>query len=323
MIISGPVNPSYIALHPSLPVVYAVNELADNDPDSNVGLIQAYRYDLAAKTFEKISETSAMGDAPCHISIAEDGLQLLAANYVGGSIASYSIREDGSLSNATGAYENKKTTPTTPRQEAGHAHMIRPIPNSNHILVSDLGTDELLTFQLNGNGSIEKKHAIITEQYGGPRHFDFHPSEKIVYSLNELKPSITVLALEKDIPAKIIQQLDIPIKVDGDPVNSSAIKVHPSGQVVYAATRGLNSTLQNEIVVCKIDQDEQLEIIQTISTEGQIPRDFTISPGGKYLIAGNQDTDEVVIYAIDETSGQLTLLRSDQRVPTPVCFVWG
>jgi len=321
MIITGPVNPSYIAVHPDKPVVYTVNEVADDTP-GYIGTVQAYSFDLDAKTFEKISETASMGDAPCHISIAEGGLQLLVANYVGGSIASYSIRNDGSISNATGAYANEKTTPTTPRQEAGHAHMIRPIPGTSNILVSDLGTDELLTFGLDGNGALEKKHAIVTKQYGGPRHFDFHPKKSIVYSLNELIPSITSLELKGGIPARIIQELEIPINVAGDPVYSSAIKAHPNGVAIYAATRGLNGTAQNEIVVCKTNEDGSLSIIQTVNTEGQVPRDFTITPDGKYLIAGNQDSDEIAVYGINQKTGELTLSRADQKVPTPVCFQW-
>ena len=321
MTITGPVNPSFIAVHPDKPVVYAVNEVADNTADQ-IGTVQAYKYDLAAKTFEKISETSSLGDAPCHISIAEGGLQLLVANYVGGSIASYSIRDDGSISNATGTYANEKTTPTTARQEAGHAHMIKVIPGTSNILMSDLGTDELITFQLSGNGAIDKKHAIITKQFGGPRHFDFHPSKNIVYSLNELSPSITVFSLENGLPSKIIQQLDIPIKIKGDPVYSSAIKAHPKGMAIYAATRGLNGTKQNEIAVCSVNKVGTLEIVQTISTEGQVPRDFTLTPDGNFLIAGNQDSDEIAIYSIDQTDGQLTLLRADQKIPTPVCFAW-
>jgi len=321
MVIKGPINPSYIALHPSMDIVYTVNEIADNTTE-NIGLVQAYKFDLEGMSYGKISEQSSMGDAPCHISISEDGRFLFVANYVGGSIATYRIGEDGSISEPVGSYINEKTTPTTPRQEAGHAHMIRPIPNSSNFLVSDLGTDELLTFRFLKDGSIQKKHSIVTKQYGGPRHFDFHPTKPIVYALNELSPSITAIVLENSIPQSIIQQLEIPIKKEGDPVYSSAIKAHPNSKTLYAATRGLNGTAQNEIVVCAINESGELKITQTISTEGDIPRDFTITPSGDYLIAGNQDSDEIAIYKIDAETGQLKLVRADQKSPTPVCFVW-
>jgi len=38
---------------------------------------------------------------------------------------------------------------------------------------------------------------------------------------------------------------------------------------------------------------------------GQTPRDFDITPDGKFLIVGNQDSGELVVFSIDNRSGGL------------------
>lgn len=320
MTISGIINPSYIALHPKLPVVYAVSEVA-NARDDFIGEVHAISYNLTDKTYQTISKHSSHGDAPCHLSMTSDAQHVLVANYVGGSIAVYSVEEDGSLSAASDHFKNSKKTPTTPRQEAAHAHMIRSIPGSKSVLVSDLGTDELLTYDIDNKGSLSKRHSIISRTLGGPRHFDFHPTLPYVYVLNELKPSISRFLIENNIPVRKIQQIDIPIKVEGDLVNSSAIKVHPKGDALYAAVRGLNGSDQNEMVVFSVDPQSHLSIIQTIPTNGQIPRDFIIDPSEQYLLTGNQDSGNVTIYQIEDDR-RLQIISSDTSIPTPVCFAW-
>ena len=49
------------------------------------------------------------------------------------------------------------------------------------------------------------------------------------------------------------------------------------------------------------------------SSRGKTPRYFVLEPGGRWLIATNQGSDSIVVFAIDQDSGALT--PADATVP--------
>ena len=54
------------------------------------------------------------------------------------------------------------------------------------------------------------------------------------------------------------------------------------------------------------------------SSKGEIPRKFAIDPTGEFLLVANQDTDNVVVFKIDNRTGKLKKI-SEVEVSTPVC----
>jgi 6-phosphogluconolactonase len=67
----------------------------------------------------------------------------------------------------------------------------------------------------------------------------------------------------------------------------------------------------------------RLELIGHRSTEGKTPRNFAISPDGRYLLAANQDSDSIVTMPIDPETGELGETVAVAEVPTPVCLEFG
>jgi 6-phosphogluconolactonase len=55
------------------------------------------------------------------------------------------------------------------------------------------------------------------------------------------------------------------------------------------------------------------------SSLGVKPRDFCIDPTGKFLVAANQDSDNVVIFKRDLEAGTLTPTGKPVEVGSPVC----
>ena len=49
------------------------------------------------------------------------------------------------------------------------------------------------------------------------------------------------------------------------------------------------------------------------------PRSFGIDPTGQYLLAANQDSDNVIVFHIDQKNGQLTATGNRVEVGAPVC----
>src|SRR4029434_1092136 len=92
--------------------------------------------------------------------------------------------------------------------------------------------------------------------------------------------------------------------------NSTAeIVVHPNGRVVYASNRG-----HDRIAVVPTDVTRGLSLLEIEPTRGQTPRSFALDVTGRWLLAANQRSGTLAVFAIDAKTGALTPtgpLRSD------------
>jgi 6-phosphogluconolactonase len=55
------------------------------------------------------------------------------------------------------------------------------------------------------------------------------------------------------------------------------------------------------------------------STQGETPRCFAIAPGGRYLLAANQGTNNIVVFEVNESTGELAGTGRTLSVGMPVC----
>ena len=53
---------------------------------------------------------------------------------------------------------------------------------------------------------------------------------------------------------------------------------------------------------------------------GVHPRNFAISPDGRFLLCACRDSNRIEIYSIDQETGQLTLTDKSIDIPAPVCI---
>lgn len=58
------------------------------------------------------------------------------------------------------------------------------------------------------------------------------------------------------------------------------------------------------------------------ATQGKFPRNFAIEPTGRWLLAANQNSDSVVTFAIDPSSGKLSPTGHSVEIPSPVCVAF-
>ena len=64
----------------------------------------------------------------------------------------------------------------------------------------------------------------------------------------------------------------------------------------------------------------KLEFVEAEPTQGKNPRNFALDPTGAYLLAENQDSNTIVLFRIDPTTGALTPTGKTVDVPMPVCI---
>ncbi|MBL7649635.1 MAG: lactonase family protein [Candidatus Hydrogenedentes bacterium] len=306
-------NPSFLALHPTEPVLYACSELEDG---ANVA---AFAIDEASGALSIINGQPAGGSA-CHVAVSGDGKYAAVANYGAGSCSIYPLEACGALGAAIGNFQHEGSSVNEKRQNAPHAHSANFDPSGKFVIVPDLGIDKLMIYKIDGGKAIPNDPPFATvEPGGGPRHFDFHPNKKWAYVVNELGNTVT--AFKWDAKKGALETVGSAGTLPSDFIeeNTTAhIEVHPSGRFLYASNRGHDS-----IAVFAIDQSTGMITAKgQTKTGGKTPRNFTQDPDGKFLLAANQNSNDIFVFSIDQESGALTPTGGRIEVPSPVCLVF-
>jgi 6-phosphogluconolactonase len=99
--------------------------------------------------------------------------------------------------------------------------------------------------------------------------------------------------------------------------STAEIHVHKSGRFVYGSNRGHDS-----IAVFSVGDDGALTLVEYEPTRGQTPRNFSIDPSGQWLIAGNQRSDTLAVFRIDQKTGALSPVGELISVPSPVSVLF-
>jgi 6-phosphogluconolactonase len=314
------VNPSFLALHPSRPLLYAVGEMAEFG-GKKTGAVSAFS--IAPKTgrLTLLNQQSSRGAGPCHVTVDRSGRYVLVANYSGGSVACLPIEDDGRLGEATSFVQHVGSSVDPRRQKGPHAHSINMDPTNRLALAADLGLDKVLIYRLDLDRGLlsPNQPAWATVPAGaGPRHLAFHPNGRVAYVINEMGCTVTVFSYDAERGSfealETVSTLPEGFVADSS-ITTAEVQVHPSGKFLYGSNRGHHS-----IAVFSIDPATgKLSAVSHTSTEGKTPRNFGIDPTGAYLLAANQDSDNVVLFRIDPATGKLTFTGQSVSIPMPVC----
>ena len=155
----------------------------------------------------------------------------------------------------------------------------------------------------------------------GPRHLTLAASGKFIYVINEMKSSLTVYSYDPaDGAMAPLQKIStLPSSFHGE--NTAAeVVLDPSGKFLYASNRGDD----NSIAVFAVNRAKgTLTLIEFVPTGGKTPRNFAIDPSGHWLVAANQDSNNLATFRINTKSGRLTPAAKPIEVnsPTIVNFV--
>lgn len=308
-------NPSYLAVTKDKQFVYAVNE-------DEVGSISAFALNASKDQLQFLNKVETKGAHPCHISISPDEKNIFVANYTGGSLANFHRFADGRLSNAQQFIQNNGSSLDTIRQNKAHVHGSFFSPNGRYLFVNDLGMDQtqVYSYQSNANPPLKQStEATIKATAGaGPRHLCFSNSGEKVYVLEELTGSIAVYDFKKGMTKLIQRVLTHPLDYKGKP-GSADIHLSPDGKFLYASNRGE----ENNIVQFQIDaKGFIINGTQKYTPSGGImPRNFTISEDGKWLLVANQASHSIVVFKRNLSTGNLTKIPQTTTVSMPVCLI--
>src|SRR5438128_1968132 len=89
-------RPTFLAIHPDRPFLYAVNGVREFQGQST-GAVSAFSLDPATGALRLLNQQPSGGTGPCHLVVDRTGRNVLVANYAGGSVACLPIDADGRL----------------------------------------------------------------------------------------------------------------------------------------------------------------------------------------------------------------------------------
>lgn len=314
-------GPGFLAMHPTLPILYAVGDL-DRQPS-----VAAYQIEGTLKNASlRFVNSLPIGDGgAAHVSVDAAGHTLLTAQYGGGSTAVFSINKDGSLNKRTQLIDHEGGSRAVPRrQDSSHAHWTGFSPDNRFAFVPDLGLDQVVIYKSDTLNSRLQAHGFgQVAAGGGPRHMKFHNNGKWIYVLHELDLKVTLFDYDSANGAMNARQTVETVSREGIAkekfTSCSEIRVHPSGNFVYAANRGPDT-----ISVFNVNQHNgELSLVERENVRGATPRNFNIDPSGRWLLAAGQDSHTLACFEINQKTGELTYNRSIVHAPACICVVFG
>jgi 6-phosphogluconolactonase len=309
-------SPAFLALHPNHHFLYSVNEV-------DKGTVSAFSIDEQSGKLTLLNQQSSAGHGPTHLGVDPEGKNVFTANYGSGSVAVLPIEADGKLGPPSSVDQHKGQGADPSRQEGPHAHCAAIDPGGHFALSCDLGLDKIFVYKFD-----RAAHTITPNDppFGtvapasGPRHLAFSPDGRNLYVVNEMACTVTGFRYDAERGAMSEFQTisTLPEGFSGQK-STAEIAVHPSGKFLYTSNRGD----ANSIAIFTIDASSgKLTAAGHVSTQGRAPRDFALDPSGKWLLAANQDTDNIVEFQIDPESGALKPTGVNIQTPTPVCVTF-
>jgi len=305
-------NPSYITACKNSKYIYAISENQESP-----SYINAFIFDKSKESLTRINRQLTIGDGPCNLTIDCHRNYALTANYGGGSISIFEINTYGTLHKASQVIEFEGKGSDPERQEMPHIHCVKFSPDHKYIFATDLGTDKIYRFEVNSKIKEEfikqdSKKEFKVASGSGPRHFLFHPSGKYLYLINELSGTVMGFNYNNG-NLKEFQTIQADLFNGG---GGGDIRICPNGHFLYASNR-----LEGDgITIFYVDHlDGRLTKVGYQYT-GIHPRNISITPNGKFLLAACRDSKKVETYSIDQNSGLLTNIKKDIEIDMPVCL---
>jgi 6-phosphogluconolactonase (cycloisomerase 2 family) len=302
-IMSG--NPSYLALSDNKNIFYSVNEFHN-------GTQAVTSFSIHDNKITKLNEISCdydgkSGADPCNLLLFKN--YLISSNYTGGSFTLFELDENSK--------NLKKCVQYFSYSKKSHFHCAVESPDKKYILITDLGEDKIHRFTISENKESPLiDHKILyeykNESQAGPRHMVFSYDGKFLFVLCELDDLLSVFSYD-DGEINHIQTIKA---YDGNGKGSADIHFSKDGQYLYTSHR----LKKDGLSIFKVDKNKGfVEKIGFIET-GIHPRNFNITPNGKYLLCACRDSNAIEIYEINQVNGNLKNINKDIKIEKPVCI---
>lgn len=321
--LKGIENPSFVYPSADGTRVYAVGE----NFEAAKGTANALAFDATTGQLTLLNTQLTHGDAPCNIIISplstgaeQAGKWVYTSNYNGGSITEFPLDAEGKLGEGH-VISFSGTSVDSARQTQPHLHAVNFTSDGRFLLADDLGTDKVHIFPAAAPLDTAQCYDLVLPPAMGPRHLCFHPKGRTAYLLGEISGEVIKIDYKEDKNAQDISSafsLGQKLRADSLGAEGSAdIHISADGKFLYASHR-----LKGDgISIIRIEDDGTMTKVGYQPT-GIHPRNFILSPNGKWLLVACRDDNVVQIFARDVKTGLLKNTGHTIEMAKPVCLQW-
>lgn len=311
--------PSFAVSHPLLPLIYVVEE---SDP-TGMSVVS-----VAAGEALEVARVDVGGVQGCHLLMAPDASAIYVCNYGTGQLVVARLSAEGlpRSGQACQSFGHAGSGPRTDRQKSSHAHSACMSPGGTHVLVADLGTDEIRRYRVGENGLLTDEGIASTLPPGaGPRHMVVRG--ELVYVVCELDHQVRTLRWDRPSSTAVViaeQPLTLSPQRTGDTTYGAhvALVPGPNGDVLFVSIRGVD-------VISLFDVAPEGELTYRCALDvGYWPRHFAVVDDS--LVVAVEKGHEVRAYPLasvlalapESECGAVAVLEySVASVPSPACIV--
>ena len=308
-------NPSFVIPSPDRRFAYGVAEYGD-------GRQGACSFRLGDDTVDFLnwqpSSGNATGADPCNI-LYWNG-RIITANYTGGSVSVFPVGEGGLLEpmqeefSLDWSYDSQFAARHLP-EVVSNMHCAVVSPDGKYLFVTDLGAECIHRFTLSEDrvlGDHVISHRFPRVSRTGPRHMVFSDDGRFAYLLSEIGDQLTVFRY-RDGQLEAVHSVKA---YKGHGHGSADIHLSPDGRFLYTSHR----LKEDGISVFSVNPSTGRVKRVGFTATGPHPRNFAVTPNGKYLLCACRDSNAIEIYAIDAVTGLLTDTGRRIEVGAPVCI---
>jgi 6-phosphogluconolactonase len=305
-------NVDWLTLSPGREFLFAAAEL-DSFNGKPTGEVASFRVDKSE--LHPLSAQNSARKWTCHVALDHTGRMLLAADYGGGSAASFLVT-DGKLGPLVWQEHYTRHGPNKDRQESAHAHFASFSPDNRFAYINDLGGDMIHIYRLNATTAMLTAVGAYHARPGaGCRTLHFHPNGRTAYCVNELDSTVDVLEWGKaDGGLTFVTRIELLPEGYHGPTRGCDTVITKDGRFVYFANRD-NDFLYSFRADAKTGA---LTAMKRSSCGGKIPRNFVLDPTEQWMLVANQDSNLISIFKRHLDTGELANEGKSFAAPAPM-----
>ncbi|MFC4224699.1 lactonase family protein [Lysinibacter cavernae] len=328
-------SPSFLAQHPTLPLLYAVEEFTQ--------LLKTYQRVSGSAELTEIGQAVVTGEAACHVGVDPAGRYLVVTCWGSGEVILYELNSAGRVTSRMVA-EPSRDPYAAPGIRPSRAHQSTVLPDGR-ILTTDLGHDTVRVWEYCAGKGLNLLHTVAVGEGSGPRHMAQHPSG-FVYVVTEHSVEVLVLRTGTarrshfdaereytDVDTKTLtavtgaeepQVSTAPILLDRTSATvegrverdaAAEISLSPDTERLYVTVRGSN--VVSTLIVH--DGGSRVEALADFSCGGDWPRHHL--QVGRILLVANQLSNTVTALEVSPTTGIAGRPLTELSIGSPTCLI--
>jgi 6-phosphogluconolactonase len=298
LVAKTPASVGWMVLDPVRNVLYAADE-------GGMGSVSAYAVARDTGALTLLGSQPTKG-SPVYLSLHPSGKYLFAANYGGGSLPVFPIRENGSLGEMSDIFVSPPDAPIPPGSPSAgrppRIHYVTTDPTGKYVVANEAGRNKIFAFTLDrAAGKLIPAPApfVSAEPADGPRHGAFSPDGRTFYNLSEFDATLTVYDFDPATGALAQRQRVATVPADYRGFNATGeLLISRDGRYLYVTNRG-----HDTIASFRVGRDGKVAFIGDTPSQSQSPRSIAFDPAGRFLISVTELGGAVAAFRIHLRSG--------------------